>query len=228
MRIGLIGGTSVNRSRLFASWDACLETTDYGEVAYRKKGCLVALNRHGPEGGTPPHAINFRANIRFFEKAGVAEIISLNSVGSLDLDLPPGTLVSCSDYVSFRPATFRDREVRPVVPGISNTLLPAIAKACSHSIEGDKVYVQTSGPRFETRAEIRIIRGWGDVVGMTLGSEADLCAETGIGVNSVAMVDNFANGLAAESLSVELFERRVRENQNKVDQLLGVIAELYG
>lgn len=41
----------------------------------------------------------------------------------------------------------------------------------------EMVYVNTVGPRFETRAEIRSYRGIGHVVGMTAGHEWMLCEE---------------------------------------------------
>ena len=39
--------------------------------------------------------------------------------------------------------------------------------------------MQLRGPRFETKAEIRIVQQWGDVIGMTAAHEADLCVEAG-------------------------------------------------
>ncbi len=228
MSIGFISGTSVSRSPLFQSWESFSRETEYGRVPFRRQGALVALNRHGPDGITPPHAINHRANIRFFSDLGVEAIVSLNSVGSLKRDLPPGTLVSCSDYVSFRPMTFQDRQARPVAPRVGNTRIPEISRACDYPVETGRIYVQTRGPRFETRAEVRIIRDWGDVVGMTLAHEADLCAESEIDYNSLAIVDNFANGLFEDEFSHEVFQRQVKRNQAKVDRLLEVLLELYG
>ena len=39
------------------------------------------------------------------------------------------------------------------------------------------IYVQTAGPRFETKAEVNVLKKLGDVVGMTMASEATLCME---------------------------------------------------
>jgi 5'-methylthioadenosine phosphorylase len=120
--------------------------------------------------------------------------VSLNSVGSLKPELKPGTLVSCSDYVGLLtgPATFFDTELRGGAPGIANNLIPLLAEklAPEFALQTGKIYVQTRGPRFETKAEIAIIRHWGDVVGMTAGQEADLATELGLSYNSIAMVDN--------------------------------------
>ncbi len=228
MTVGLVSGTSVSRSAFFRSWEEISRQTAHGEVHGRRYGDLVALNRHGPGGTVPPHAVNHRANIRFFADLGVDEIISLSSVGSLREDLAPGAIVSCGDYVSFRPMTFQQQEMRPVTPRVDNAMIPEITRACGFAVETGCVYVQMPGPRFETRAEIRVIRHWGDVVGMTMANEADLCAEVGIGFNSVAVVDNFAHGILDRPVTAEIFRRQVGENQSRVDRLLEVFARLFG
>ena len=139
----------------------------------------------------PPHAINHRANIRALADLGYQDVVSLNSVGSLRPDLPPGTLVSCIDYVGLQqgPATFFDTELKGGAPGIANNLIPLLIGklAPEFEIKPGKVYVQMRGPRFETKAEIRIIKEWGDVVGMTAAHEADLCVEAGLRYNSLAL-----------------------------------------
>ena len=76
--------------------------------------------------------------------------------------------------------------------------------------------MQTRGPRFETKAEIRLLTQWGDVVGMTAAHEADLCREIGLHYNSFAMVDNYANGVMNEEIDFNRFKALVKENQLKV------------
>jgi 5'-methylthioadenosine phosphorylase len=84
------------------------------------------------------------------------------------------------------------------------------------------------GPRFETKAEVRIIRAWGDVVGMTAAHEADLCVELGLCYNSLALIDNYANGLEGTSIDFEAFRALVRENQARVNRLFTRLLELLG
>ncbi len=50
-------------------------------------------------------------------------------------------------------------------------------------------------------------------------SNADLCREVGLHLNSLAMVDNFANGLMHEEISFEKFQVLVKANQEKVNRL---------
>src|SRR5271154_6234393 len=113
MKVAFISGTSIVNSDLFASWAVKTVETAYGPVTYKSKGDFALINRHGYAFPLPPHSINYRANIRALADLGFQDVVSLNSVGSLKAEIPPGTIVSCGDYVSLQtgPATFFDREL---------------------------------------------------------------------------------------------------------------------
>lgn len=191
----------------------------------------MVLNRHG-EGAAPlpPHRINFRANMAALAQLGFEDVVSFNSVGSLRPRLAPGTFVSCSDYVGLQqgPATYFDDELKGGAPGIANNLVARVLAglAPEFSIATGQTYVQMRGPRFETRAEIRIIRQWGDVVGMTLAHEADLCTELGLRYNSFGIVDNYANGLEGEAIDFVRFKARVLDNQERVNRFIARLLEV--
>ncbi len=230
MKVAFISGTSVVNSTIFSAWVVREVHTNYGIVAYKSRGSHVLLNRHGPGVPLPPHQINHRANIQALADLGFEEVVSLNSVGSLKSELLPGTLVSCGDYVALQqgPQTFFDDELKGGAPGIANNLIPVISTglAPEFTIHTGKTYVQMQGPRFETKAEIRIIKDWGDVVGMTLAHEADLCSELGLRYNSLAIVDNYANGLVGGDLDFVKFKDLVKSNQAKVDLLFTRLLEI--
>jgi 5'-methylthioadenosine phosphorylase len=232
MRVAFISGTSIVNSTLFSSWDVRTADTAYGPVTYKARGDQVLINRHGYEFPLPPHSINYRANIRALADMGFRDVVSLNSVGSLKPEIPPGSIVSCSDYVCLQqgPATFFDRELKGGAPVIANNLIPMLVAglAPEFSIPTGKVYVQMRGPRFETKAEIRVVRGWGDVVGMTAAHEADLCSEAGLSYNSLAIIDNYANGLEGTEIDFAKFKDLVRTNQEKVNRLFTRLLELLG
>ena len=184
MKVAFISGTSIVNSTLFAAWDVKTIATPYGEVTYKTKGDFALINRHGYAFPLPPHSINYRANIRALADLGYQDIVSLNSVGSLKKDLPPGTMVSCSDYVGLQqgPMTFFDQELKGGAAGIANNLSPLLLSKLSpeFTLHPGKVYVQMRGPRFETKAEIKIVQHWGDVIGMTAAHEADACPQVWI------------------------------------------------
>jgi 5'-methylthioadenosine phosphorylase len=232
MRVAFISGTSIVNSTLFSSWEVRTIDTEYGAVTYKARGDHALINRHGYAFPLPPHSINYRANIRALASLGFKDVISLNSVGSLKPDIPPGTLVSCSDYVCLQqgPATFFDKELKGGAPGIANNLVPMLLKALApeFTIPTGKVYVQMRGPRFETKAEIRAIHTWGDVIGMTAAHEADLCTEAGLNYNSFAIIDNYANGLEGTEIDFSKFKDHVKMNQERVNRLFTRMLEILG
>ena len=232
MRVAFISGTSIVNSTLFSSWEVRQVETPYGRVAYKARGDHALINRHGYGFPLPPHSINYRANIRALADLGFKDIVSLNSVGSLKPEIPPGSLVSCSDYVCLKqgPATFFDTELKGGAPVIANNLIPLLVArlAPEFTIPTAKVYVQMRGPRFETKAEIRVVRAWGDVIGMTAAHEADLCSEAGLNYNSLALADNYANGLEGTEIDFAKFKDLVKTNQEKVNRLFTRMLEILG
>jgi 5'-methylthioadenosine phosphorylase len=232
VKVAFISGTSIVNSTLFSTWDVKTIETTYGPVTYKQRGDHVLINRHGYGFPLPPHSINYRANIRALADLGFQDVVSLNSVGSLKQDLPPGTFVSCSDYVCFQqgPMTFFDHELRGGAPGIANNLIPKLTAglAPEFKIETGKVYVQMRGPRFETKAEIRVVKDWGDVIGMTAAHEADLCTEVAIRYNSLALIDNYANGLEGTEIDFVKFKELVKDNQTRVNRLFARMLEILG
>lgn len=232
MKVAFISGTSIVNSPLFAAWAVKTAETAYGTVTYKAKGDFVLINRHGYGVPLPPHSINYRGNIRTLADLGFADVVSLNSVGSLKPELAPGTFVSCSDYVGLQqgPATFFDNELKGGAPGIANNLIPLLIGklAPEFRIHPGKIYVQMRGPRFETKAEIQVIRHWGDVVGMTAAHEADLCTEAGLRYNSLALIDNYANGLEGTEIDFVKFRELVKDNQAKVNRLFERMLEILG
>ena len=126
--------------------------------------------------------------------------------------------------------TFFDDVLRGGAPGIANNLIPRLTAALAPEFEirTGQVYVQMRGPRFETKAEIRVLKQWGDVIGMTAAHEADLCTELGLRYNSLALVDNYANGLEGTEINFDTFGRLVQENQTRVNRLFRRLLEILG
>jgi len=85
----------------------------------------------------------------------------------------------------------------PLATGQTRALWP-----CVHSLlpgtdhHNSVVYVNTVGPRFETRAEIRSYQSVGHVVGMTCGNEWALCEELCVPYCVICFCDNACNGLS--------------------------------
>ena len=229
MNLAIISGTSINRSAVFKDWKLDQVETPYGTIDVKCGKGIVVVNRHGFSEPLPPHRSNYRGYVSALKGLGVDAVLAVTSVGSLKENLKPGTLVSCSDYVSFAPMTFIDDCPSGFAPAIDNGLLNDLKRLCPQEIESDRVYVQTRGPRFETKAEVRILQSWGcDVVGMTFGNEADLLLESGVSLTSLCMIDNYAHGIGDQKLSMSEFHDSVDRNQSVIDGILSGVTARFG
>ncbi len=212
--LGIITGTSLIREE----FEGTTETvrTEYGDADIFVGDNAVFLPRHGIAMDTPPHKINYLANISALNESGVDGVVCVCSTGSLKIEVVPGTMVVPDDYINFggRYVTFYDSELRYTVPALDERLRDKIIKA-SHGRKGG-VYIQTHGPRLETKAEIAVMRQFADIVGMTMANEATLCSEIGIPVAALCTVDNYANGVVPQELSYEMVLGNVRKNRDTV------------
>lgn len=88
-------------------------------------------------------------------------------------------------------------------------------------------YVCTSGPRFETPAEIRMFRQLGaDVVGMTNVPEVVLARELGMCYGLIAVVTNYAAGISRQPLTHHEVVEVMRENVRKLRAVVRWALEL--
>jgi 5'-methylthioadenosine phosphorylase len=181
--------------------------TPYGKVPIiytRMKGQrVVFIYRHG-EGRLPPHKVNYRAIIFAAKKAGATRVISTNTVGTM-ADHPIGSFVLPTDFVEFTKCRtnsfFEEKAVhvdmsRPYCPQLCASLAEAARSLQMHISEG--VYVCSEGPHLESPAQIRMMRQFGNVVGMTGYPEVVLAREAALCYASVCIVTNPACGMAGD------------------------------
>ena len=75
------------------------------------------------------------------------------------------------------------------------------AADCNISLQ-EGIYVQTSGPNYETPAEIRMFRSWGaDAVGMSTACEAMAARHMELEVCGISCITNMAAGVTKEKLT---------------------------
>ena len=229
-RIGVIGGTNlVTRARDLEMEQLSVETRFgtpsspllLGQWTGREVALLV---RHGLGHNIPPHRINHHANVEAMRSSGVRELVVIASAGSLREDLAPPSVVLADDFASPSAIpTFHDDRIEHITPRLSDRMrgvLTSTANAEGIDVIDGGTYVQTSGPRLETRAEVRALRSWGDVVGMTMASEATLALERGVEVSSICSVDNMAHGLGDAPLEFEAIMANAASNWQIIERLL--------
>ncbi len=198
---------------------------------------LYFLSRHGAEHGLAPHQINYAANIAALEMLDVRSAIGTNAVGSLRLDLPPGSLVLLDDFLDFtrhRSLTYTASDgswqhtdfSTPYSQTIRQAILTA-AQSLSIPIVETGTYLCLDGPRFETPAEIKLFAQWGaDVVGMTGIPEATFAREAGIEYAGLAIVTNYGSGMTAEPVDHNGVVAMMQERIGTVRELLLAAAGL--
>jgi 5'-methylthioadenosine phosphorylase len=200
-------------------------------AAVERHGAVVLL-RHGTGAYRLPHLIDHAANLRSLAERGCDRVLAVCSVGSLNAELGIGSLVCPHDFISLQaPVTALDDARAHAMPGFDpgwrGDVLAAWAQSGAPPLRDGGIYWQTGGPRFETPAEIRLIAAHADLVGMTLGSECTVASELGLPYAAVCMVDNLANGIAAEPLSPQELERDRERNATLLrDSLDAVLPEL--
>lgn len=232
--IGIIGGTGVYDSKIFKDSSSRKVATPYGDsgtmqIGDYKEQRVVFLPRHGKGHTTPPHMVNYRANIYALKEVGVERIIAINSVGGINQDYKPGDMVIPHDFIDLtrnRASTFYDNETvhmdmtRPYCSTCREILISAARKKRGSVFENG-VYVATEGPRFETPAEIIMIRRLGgDMVGMTGLPEAVLAREMELCYGTICTITNYAAGIGHESLTTKEVIDIVKENEDIMKKIL--------
>ena len=216
----------MTHSRIFSSWKTQQIKTAYGIVEFKTEENSIFLQRHG-KSLVPPHMISHKANIQALKDLGIEKIIAINSVGSLKTALKPGTFIIPDDFISFwHIPTFFDRKMVFTVPEMDKALGKALYNACKEQIAYLRfggTYIQTTGPRFETKSEIRMLKDYGHAVGMTMASEATLCMECGIPYASLCSIDNYCNGIIKVPLTMQQVTDSIQKNIKIIEGLIEML-----
>jgi len=177
---------------------------------------VAFLPRHGEEHDLPPHRVNYRANMWSLNKLGVTRIIATNAVGAVNKEYKPGDFVVPNDIIDFtkmRSQTFYDEApvthidvTQPYCPELMSLLAKASRKQVK-SVRRNAVFACMEGPRYETPAEIKMLRKLGaDIVGMTAAPEAFLARELEMCYATICFVSNMAAGIEARLTTEEVIK----------------------
>jgi 5'-methylthioadenosine phosphorylase len=207
-RIGIIGGTGLYQLEGFSRQKWVRVRTPFGPTSDALlTGTLagrevVFLPRHGRGHNILPSELNHRANIWALKKLGVAWIISISAVGSLQARYRPCDIVLIDQFVDRTKQsaahTFFGRGIvahvafaEPICEELRRLLL-ASAKALKARAHDRGAYVCMEGPAFSTRAESLTNHQLGyDVIGMTNLGEARCAREAEIAYATAAMITDY-------------------------------------
>ena len=172
--------------------------------------------------------------IRTLKLLGVEKLLVSAAVGSMDLNLKPGSLCILKDHINFMcnnplignhdpafgPMFFDlteayDKTLRTIA-------LAAAKKVHIHAAQG--VYLAVTGPNFETPSEIQMFKKWGaTVVGMSVVPEVLVARQCGIKVLGLTWVTNLGCGISKTPLSHEETIRETKKIEGKFKDLLEIL-----
>jgi len=184
--------------------------------------------RHYYEGeGWTPVAVP----LYVLKKLGVKWVLLTNAAGGVRDDLTPGSLMVISDHInnmSSNPLIGPHHTCwGPRFPDLSNAYDKSMRAALKRA--GDKaglkvtegVYFASSGPFYETPAEIRAFRTLGaDAVGMSTVPEALLGTAAGLRIAGLSCITNSAAGISKNPLSHEEVTETSQQTMPKMKSMI--------
>jgi purine-nucleoside phosphorylase len=141
--------------------------------------------------------------LRAVFRVGIETVVLTNAAGGLNPDYEPGDLMLMSDHINlsgdnplFGPNV---DALGPRFPALTDAYDPELAAKARAAAERtgiplrEGVYVMLAGPSYETRAELRMLRGLGaDAVGMSTVLEVIVARHAGVRVLAISLITNKA------------------------------------
>lgn len=216
-KIGVIGGSGLYHIEGFANQKWVRVKTPFGApsddlltgtLAGRD---VVFLPRHGRGHRLLPSELNHRANLWALKKLGVAWVVSVSAVGSLQRKYRPCDIVLPDQFLDRTKRDFEhtffgrgivghvafadpvSAELRAILFQAGRAELKAAQAGGRRSvIHNGGTYVNMEGPAFSTRAESLTNHRQGyDVIGMTNLGEAKCAREAEIAYATMAMITDY-------------------------------------
>lgn len=158
---------------------------------------------------------------------GAGTLVLTNGCGGLNPEWPPGTVVLLADHINLTGASPLTGATFIDMSEAYSGRLRDVARTVDPDLP-EGVYVQFSGPQYETPAEVRMagILG-GDLVGMSTALETIAAREAGLEVLGLSLVTNAAAGLSASQLDhSEVLEAGAAAGPRLAGLLAAIVKEL--
>lgn len=200
-------------------------------LLFERHGIRVAAfmgRRHWYEGeGWEPVVLP----VELLRRLGAQRVLITNAAGGISPNLQPGSLMVIRDHIN---AVGLNPLIGPLVPGwgprfpdqsrIYDDGLTDLLRKAAHDAEvslSDGVYAFTTGPGYETPAEIRAYASMGaDAVGMSTVPEATVANAAGLRVAGLSCITNMAAGISGPHLSHEEVLEQTRKTGPVMASLL--------
>jgi purine-nucleoside phosphorylase len=203
-----------------------------GRLVYGKLAPTPVLALQGRIHGYEGHdaaVVAFPA--RVLGALGARALVLTNAAGGCNPSFAPGDLMRITDHINFtgrNPLSGPNEDrLGPRFPDLTHawdarlaTALEEAARSAGQTLRAG-VYVQMTGPSYETPAEIRMARALGaDAVGMSTVPEAIVAAHMGVPVAGISCITNLAAGISQHPLTHQEVVEVARAVEGKFLDLL--------
>ena len=160
---------------------------------------------------------------RLMGMLGAKKLVLTNAAGGVNLNYKPGDFMLITDHITTAiPSPLigeNPEELGTRFPDMSEVyslrlqdVIRKCADKCGVKLQ-EGVYVQFTGPNYETPAEVRLAQKWGgDAVGMSTACEAMAARHMGLEICGISCITNMAAGISKE----ELNHKEVQETADRV------------
>ncbi len=192
---------------------------------YGQRVAILSGRSHFYENGDPSA---MRTPLETVKELGAEFVILTNSAGSLDIKMPPGSIMVISDHVNFS-------GTNPLIGEPTDKRFVNMTNAYDYNLrqqfqnasirENIKIhegqYCWLSGPSFETPAEINIFSNLGlKAVGMSTVPEVILSRFFEMKVLAISTITNMAAGMSSEELSHNHTKKMAPLGATKIKKIL--------
>jgi 5'-methylthioadenosine phosphorylase len=165
---------------------------------------VVHLSRHGNGKDVPPLKINYKANLYALKQQSCSHILATVTCRSLQEEICPGEIIIPDQFIDLTTQSisgFYD-DLNPGEGVYGPMHDPFSCELCDHLVEAaivkgitvhtKGIVLSINGPRYSSRAESNLYRGWGaDVINMFTAPEVILANELGMSYASVALCTGY-------------------------------------
>ncbi len=168
------------------------------------------------------------------KKLGIKTLIITNAAGGINENFNIPDLMLIKDHINFMGINplmgVNDDDLGTRFPDMSEIYdkeLRNSVKSCADRMNialKEGIYLATTGPSYETPAEIRMFKAFGaDAVGMSTVPEAIVANYCGIKVIGISCITNFAAGLTPSNLN---HKEVIQEGEIIKDKFIKLLNEI--
>ena len=176
--------------------------------------------------------------VHVMRELGAKILIVSNASGGMNLNYRKGEIVLIEDHINFMGANPlmgpNDERMGPRFPDMSAPYSARLAGLTEEAAREQKVsvrrgvYVGVSGPNLETRAEYRMLRGWGaDLVGMSTVPEVIAAVHRGMEVLGLSIVTDLCDPDHLEPCNIKEIIKTAGEAGPKLDKLIEAVVKKF-